>query len=321
MSLSQSFDLPVVGDTTLPWFDADWPWNGTRVQRFIDANTLIPGDKPKFIDIDFAVVSPVAMFAGKDGDYWDDCTTQMLMVRNNGSWQIATRAPLRSELLRRFDKDEVEYVWEKQRPFPVVFNLGLEGLFGKTAFTYWNDDDNECVVRFDGDQTLRQVADSLAGWGVVSSRQWPLICDQFPQLASCESYLEDLGLLWPSGAHPLHQNKQAEKQTVALESKPDQLKVLVDGLDRSKGEFVWCGGRYEWLTETMMDALELLFNAFGENRRVGCAEMESVIGPISMDGFKRIFKVNRPGYPLVHSVAGIVGGTKRHGWYLKSNNS
>lgn len=215
MIARQSFDIPIIGDTKLPWFDADWPWNGSRVQRFIDASTLAPNATPNFIDVDFSAVETVAMHAGQDGNSWDDCCTQMLMFRDDKSWRIVTRAPLRSELLLRFNKDDVDYVFEKQRPFPVIFNLGLEGDFGKSAFTYWNDNESECVIRFSGDQTIRQVVDSLAGWGIVSSRLWLGILAKFPQLSICESYLEDLGCLWPSGAHPLHQIKQIEMHAFA----------------------------------------------------------------------------------------------------------
>ncbi len=102
---------------------------------------------------------------------------------------------------------------KKQRPFPTVLSLGVEGAFGKTVFTYWSDVDSERVVRFEGDQTLRQVVDSLTGWGIVSSRLWPHVRNRFPQLAACETYLEELGSLWPKGTHPLHQSEQTTNHT------------------------------------------------------------------------------------------------------------
>jgi hypothetical protein len=96
---------------------------------------------------------------------------------------------------------------------------------------------------------------------------------------------------------------------------------LVDGLDRSKGEFVWCGGRYEWLTETMMDALQVLHKAYRDDRKVWPDEMENIIGSLPDGGFFKVFKVDRAGWPSTHPVRAIVGGRANSGWYLIEKNS
>lgn len=114
---------------------------------------------------------------------------------------------------------------------------------------------------------------------------------------------------------------QEIKQTVVPEDKPEQVDGLVDGLDRSKGEFVWCGGRYEWLTETMMDALQVLHKAYRDDRKVWPDEMENIIGSLPDGGFFKVFKVDRAGWPSIHPVRAIVGGRANSGWYLIEKNS
>jgi hypothetical protein len=94
-----------------------------------------------------------------------------------------------------------------------------------------------------------------------------------------------------------------------------------DGVYRSGELLVWDGCRYEWLTDTMMDALELLVRASRQGRKVKSAEMEGRIGPISMDGLKTIFKIDRQGWPPKHPVHEIVMGNARSGWYLARKNS
>ena len=97
--------------------------------------------------------------------------------------------------------------------------------------------------------------------------------------------------------------------------------VAEDGLDRSKLEFAWFGSRYEWLTETMMDALEVLFKAHQQQRRVKPDEMENRIGNLPDGGFFKVFEVDRTGWEKVHPVRKIVGGRANSGWYLIEQNS
>jgi len=95
--------------------------------------------------------------------------------------------------------------------------------------------------------------------------------------------------------------------------------VLADGLNRVDSSFVWQGKTYAWLTDKMMAAMDLLHKAHSEERKVTPDEMKNIIGSIPMDGLKRIFRIDRIGYPMVHPIAGIVGGRANTGWYLKRN--
>ena len=206
-------DLPLGGDTGLPWFDPDWPWNGPAVQRFLDTGFNRGVLETTVMDVDLELANPVAMFAGADGDYWDDCANQCILIRNSTRWQVLTRAPKRSELLKWFDKDEVEYVWANQRPSPTIFDYGEEG-----TIRSWVMHDYRGVIRFEGDQTIRQVVDTLMGWGLVTSRYWPGLLEKFPQFQKCEMYLAELGALWSDGSHPLHQSvaPDLDQDNVAL---------------------------------------------------------------------------------------------------------
>lgn len=85
-------------------------------------------------------------------------------------------------------------------------------------------------------------------------------------------------------------------------------------LDRANRRMKWDGKPYEWLTETMMDALELLLKRYPD--KVKPSEMENKIGRLPADGFRKVFKTNRGGKTGVHPVAEIVGGRSPEGWYL-----
>jgi hypothetical protein len=98
-----------------------------------------------------------------------------------------------------------------------------------------------------------------------------------------------------------------DKREVVDSSRPD-------GLYRAEALLIWGGERYEWLTETMMDALELLVSRFPE--KVRPSEMEHKIGRIPQEGFKAIFKVSRIGQPPKHPVEKLVEGRAPAGWYL-----
>ena len=90
--------------------------------------------------------------------------------------------------------------------------------------------------------------------------------------------------------------------------------VLSDGLYRADALFVWDGKRYEWLTDTMMDVLELLYKSYPD--AVKPSAIENKISVIPEGGFKKVFRVNRKDQKGLHGVASIVGGRASTGWYL-----
>jgi len=97
---------------------------------------------------------------------------------------------------------------------------------------------------------------------------------------------------------------------------------LADGLYRSKELFVWDGKHYRELTDQMMIALELLGKAYADDRLVTPDEMRGKIGEIPMDGFKRIFRINRVMEESIsHHVAEIIKGRAPKGWYLTKEKS
>ena len=88
-----------------------------------------------------------------------------------------------------------------------------------------------------------------------------------------------------------------------------------DGLYRRDALLIWGGERFEWLTETMMLALELLVERYPE--KVRPSEMVHKIGELPQGGFKKIFKTNRGGKSSMHPAAKLVGGRSPQGWFLK----
>lgn len=95
---------------------------------------------------------------------------------------------------------------------------------------------------------------------------------------------------------------------------------LSDGLYRDRKSFVWGGIQYMELTENMMGALDVLFAAHKRNRdnRVYKEEMERKIGSIPIDGFPRVFRMQRKNSKSsTHPVRRIVAGHGARGWYLR----
>ena len=88
----------------------------------------------------------------------------------------------------------------------------------------------------------------------------------------------------------------------------------VDGVYRSDALLIWGGVRYEWLTDTMMDALELLVKRYPE--KVTPSEMENRIGRLPEGGFKKVFKFNRGGKTGKHPVVSLISGRHPEGWSL-----
>jgi hypothetical protein len=91
-------------------------------------------------------------------------------------------------------------------------------------------------------------------------------------------------------------------------------KQLSDGLYRADALLVWGDQKYEWLTDTMMDAIDLLVLRYPDH--VKPSEMEHKVGKLPEDGFKKIFKINRGGKTSVHPVAKLIGGRAPKGWFL-----
>jgi hypothetical protein len=87
-----------------------------------------------------------------------------------------------------------------------------------------------------------------------------------------------------------------------------------DGLYREELCLVWGGRRFDWLTETMMDALELMVKRYPEKVRPN--EMEHKLGRLPEGGFKKVFKTNRGGKSSTHPVAKLIGGRSPEGWFL-----
>lgn len=108
------------------------------------------------------------------------------------------------------------------------------------------------------------------------------------------------------GMYPHLQQSQGESKTNNT--------GRADGVYRDDALLVWGGVHYEWLTETMMNALELLVNRFPE--KVKPSEMERKLGRLPQDGFKSIFKTFRDGKPGKHSACKLVKGRAPGGWYL-----
>lgn len=70
-----------------------------------------------------------------------------------------------------------------------------------------------------------------------------------------------------------------------------------------------------------MIALELLERAYADDRKVTPDEMRGKLGEIPMDGFKRIFRINRVMEKAIsHEVTEIIGGRAPKGWYLAKKN-
>ena len=141
------------------------------------------------------------------------------------------------------------------------------------------------------------------------SREIEIIAVLFELLKSID-FAMGWGLDKPS--HPFYwqeYEKHPQAETIAADDG-----VLSDGLYRADALFVWDGKRYEWLTDTMMDVLELLYKSYPD--AVKPSAIENKISVIPEGGFKKVFRVNRKDQKGLHGVASIVGGRASTGWYL-----
>ena len=141
------------------------------------------------------------------------------------------------------------------------------------------------------------------------SREIEIIAVLFELLKSID-FAMGWGLDKPS--HPFYwqeYEKHPQAETIAADDG-----VLSDGLYRADALFVWDGKRYEWLTDSMMDALELMVKSFPNS--VQPSAMVAKIGNLPDGGFKKVFRVNRIEKKGLHEVASIVGGRAPMGWYL-----
>jgi hypothetical protein len=135
-------------------------------------------------------------------------------------------------------------------------------------------------------------------------RLWPL--HRFELLDRCANGCEMV-------AEIIEREMAADNQADA-DNADDGNGISPDGLYRSDTLFVWNGKRYEWLTETMMDVLELLCKCYPD--AVKPSAIEHKIGGIPEGGLKKVFRLNRKNQTGLHEVVSIIGGRAPRGWFL-----
>lgn len=335
-------EIPIRGDQSLPWFDPSWPWCLERLSRFA-LNSIFTKDP---IDIDFSIVSAVAMWTGRREIQWEHCEPQQILVKHENTWLILMRHITEMELLRIFDND-IEQVnrigqdgWPSQR-YAVVGMQGGNSELVRASNRQNDKGEIECEVvvfnsqdeatqakrvskriksmikeagktvwrYFNCDYSVAKAAEILASWGFVQSEHWPTIVSRFPEFAEASEYLIYLNLLYPDGSHPLH-NRPVEVAHQAIESGSYKSKCE---FDLSKGSVTWGEKRYMNIPKRAMRVLDLLYRRFDENApEKSIVELHEIQAlDVSVDGGMKSQVFKR------HAVKEIVEQVKRGQYRLK----
>jgi hypothetical protein len=271
------------GDTSLPWFDPKWPYNGPRLQRY-EGRT-----KP----IDMEELIPVAGFAGSGLTHGElvlgpgetspfklkyvkrqrsriKCKTestfhlsdrmlpsvQKLLAVLDREWIIISNCASAKLFIPYMAGHLVNLNFEDNEEVTRAFTrIGKEGLLVDKQVDYIDLDGNKKLIRFEGDETLRRVVELLNNWGWMESPNWPTIVGNFPQLNTMNDYLLRRKLLYASGV-------PAEKNNTNFQSgnNPDipLAPQYHDGVDRETESFRWLGELYYDLSDEVLKVLEEL---------------------------------------------------------------
>jgi hypothetical protein len=158
MSGFRPSEIPTIGETSLPWFDPDWPWNLGRVARFAPSYSPVLSVRPDFpvmmrlfdrpiIEIDFSKVSAVAMRTGFSGLLWEDCEPQQVMIKSENQWLVLVRHISEIEVHKFFDgkageSNEITWALRNELPCQSYVQLGTEG--DRSERVIASTDDEEC---------------------------------------------------------------------------------------------------------------------------------------------------------------------------------
>lgn len=231
------FDIVWLGDTKVPWFDMQWPFNGPRMQygESIDLEDLEP--VAGFAGTTDGVVFP----SGNTPDDWEEILVQKLLAKHKGEWIVlrnqAKTRQVRHRIpdLQDFLNFELEYVGPR-----TMDSLGLEG-----------------------DDTLRKVVDVLADWGFVRSEHWLNLLEKYPSLQALVPYLDKKKILFSNGTHLNHisTSEASTAKPAATVVIPDQTIGLMDGLSPDGLTLRW-GGVLHSLSPTSARLVKLLVDSF-----------------------------------------------------------
>ena len=267
MSGFRPSEIPTIGETSLPWFDPDWPWNLGCVARFVPtffkfSRMMGLTDRP-IIEIDFSKVSAVAMRTGCIGLLWEDCEPQQVLINLENQWFVLVRHISEIEVRKFFDgkadaSDEIAWALRNELPCQTYVQLGIEGdrserviasngyeecdliVFNPRSEPYkkqWFSDsvrkmiaesDRFSVHCFKGDHAVRNAVDILASWGFVQSKHWPTITSRFPELNEFNAYLIHQYQLYPDGSHPLHEVSTKAPQQADSDGVDDPSDVILN---------------------------------------------------------------------------------------------
>ena len=178
-------DIPTLGDTSLPWYDKNWPWNLGRVATFApsysfyqtapmneDLLLALSGGEPiELLDIDFSKVSPIAMWAGRGERLWEHCEPQQLLVRFDGRWLVLCRHITEYEVSRFFfgDSDATNDAVRDGVPYQKYVDLGREGHREEYVYGEINADSEATILVFNpnvepSEITLKSLQKRRGGW-------------------------------------------------------------------------------------------------------------------------------------------------------------
>jgi len=178
-----------VGERDLPWFDAGWPYNGARLQKYDG------------LEIDLETVNPVAGFTGskiRQGCYRYP-SVQKLLAIIDGDWFVLSNKAHTRQFIPYLDGESLDDYVEIP---PTFMLIGKEGAIVEGSFPYLDLDGNTQQIKFQGDNTLRKVVELLNDWGWMYSPGQPGLFNRFPKLNSMLGYLVERKILYSDEGIP-----------------------------------------------------------------------------------------------------------------------
>lgn len=196
------FNIVWLGDTTVPWFDRHWPFNGPRMQEYygelIDIQELEP-------IVGVAGTTIGVVFPHSTAENWEEMLAQKILAKHKGEWVVLRKQAKTCDVYKKVPglEDYLDLDSEFIGPRSME-TLGREGTIGKRAITWRDAAFVEHVLAFHGDDTLRKVVDVLAEWGFVTSKHWLKLLEKHPSLGGLIPYLIEKQVLFSNGTHPSH---------------------------------------------------------------------------------------------------------------------
>ncbi len=323
-SSSMTIAIPLLGDTTCPWFDPLW-LHVVKTQRFRictdphqPSSDTSSGLKHLERQIDLDNLEVVAAHAGKKAWHPAKCWFQEVLIREGNVWSVLNRQAHRIELRLLFDSDDstkgpADVVPEREQyvchiaTLPSIF---VDEESNNSTVEFQEQRLMEIREHLQKDRSYLKVAEWLEEREYVDSRYWPRLVHRFPFLAvSIELLRENKTPRDSTSSSGVKQRRNPNNDT-----KPQ------NQIDEEGSSITWNGVKYTNIPPNAFQVLLYLFErshkddawATIEEVRKALPDIISIqIAPRSTNTTSRKFR--SVGLAEVFSERPTLNGTRKRG--------